>query len=99
MATNRTRRTRNRREPLVELDSDLKAFFLFGVKPERGSAAWSIYIQRHFDRAKALRETYIRYRSFLISELEKLGEKKSPFAEDFFKKKDARRPYPGPIII
>ena len=67
MATNRTRRKRNRKD-VAALDSTIMEYFFTGTIPERETPAWDLHISRHFDSGQAIREAWTAHRETLMAE-------------------------------
>lgn len=78
MATNRMRRTRNRKD-VIPLDDTIVQFLLFG-KAEKGTSAWDLRTSRFFDGGEAIRKAWEAHKKALFSLWRGSGR---PWAERF----------------
>ena len=78
MATNRMRRTRNRKD-VIPLDDTIVQFLLFG-KAEKGTSAWDLRTSRFFDGGEAIRKAWESHGKALLSLWRGPGR---PWAERF----------------
>jgi hypothetical protein len=74
MATNRTRRTRQRAS--IQLDESIETFYLTGTC-ERDTAGWRLKCSRFFDNWKEITETWAAHREFLLKKWKAEGREKS----------------------
>lgn len=82
MATNRTRRARNR--TVIPLDETIIRFLLFG-KAERDTPAWELMTSRFFNEGDKIRETWEAHRPVLMAEWKKTGRDGLPWGERYIR--------------